>query len=231
MHFCQPFFSIPVTCSAFVHTGAFLIPYFLTLIFAGVPLFLLECSLGQYTSIGGLGVWKLAPMFKGGRKIFSRNKSDWEVFQRPSITAVFPLGVGLAAAVLSFWLNIYYIVIISWAIYYLYNSFTTVSITQQAQTRGLETAATHIQDIRVRHCPTGENKAGEGNKAANVFVFQELPWSSCNNPWNTDKCYTNHSIADTTNLTSAVVEFWEYDIDCCTLALRTELSFTAGMHS
>ncbi|XP_060775549.1 sodium- and chloride-dependent GABA transporter 2-like isoform X5 [Neoarius graeffei] len=45
--------------------GVFFIPYFIFLFVCGIPLFLMEISLGQYTSQGGITCWrKICPLFE-----------------------------------------------------------------------------------------------------------------------------------------------------------------------
>lgn len=84
----------------------------------GLPIFYLEMSLGQYYASGCLTVWKsICPLVKG---------------------------LGYAMCIINFFTGLYYNTIISWAVYFLFESFTT----------------------------------------------SELPWTSCDNPWNTDKCRT-----------------------------------------
>ena len=49
-----------------LRAGVFFVPYLLFLVLCGIPLFLLETSLGQYTSLGGVSAWRtICPLFGG----------------------------------------------------------------------------------------------------------------------------------------------------------------------
>lgn len=50
----------------FANLGAFLVPYLVFAVTCGVPLFLLEVVIGQYTQEGGVTCWrKLCPIAEG----------------------------------------------------------------------------------------------------------------------------------------------------------------------
>lgn len=77
--------------------GAFMVPYVICVITAGIPILILESGIGQYWQTGGLTVWKnVCPISKG---------------------------VGVGSIVALFLLNIYYIVILAWALLYMLFSF------------------------------------------------------------------------------------------------------------
>uniref|UniRef100_A0A8C6V353 Transporter n=1 Tax=Neogobius melanostomus TaxID=47308 RepID=A0A8C6V353_9GOBI len=77
--------------------GAFMIPYLIMVCVCGLPLLFMEFTLGQYTRLGPVHAFaKICPLLKG---------------------------VGLATVVISFVFSTYYNVLMSWAIYYLFNSF------------------------------------------------------------------------------------------------------------
>ena len=79
--------------------GSFLIPYVIMLFFAGLPLFFMELVLGQYSRQGPTVVFgRIAPLFKG---------------------------LGLAMLGATFFVGIYYNMIIGWTLFYMFNGFTS----------------------------------------------------------------------------------------------------------
>lgn len=83
---------------AYANGGAsFLIPYVVTLVLAGLPLFFMEMALGQFSSLGPISVWRAVPMFKG---------------------------LGWAMVMISLLTAIYYNMIIAYTVYYTFASFT-----------------------------------------------------------------------------------------------------------
>ncbi|XP_043997312.1 sodium- and chloride-dependent GABA transporter ine [Gambusia affinis] len=77
--------------------GAFLVPYLLMLVVLGIPLLYMELTLGQYTRRGPVhALATVCPLLKG---------------------------VGIASVAISFIMCTYYNIVITWALYYLFNSF------------------------------------------------------------------------------------------------------------
>ncbi|XP_071123959.1 sodium-dependent proline transporter-like [Mytilus edulis] len=131
--------------------GSFLIPYITFMILGALPMYLLEYSLGQFSSNGPISVWKICPLMKG---------------------------IGYAMVIVSAIFCIYFNVMMGYVLYFLYHSLTSV-----------------------------------------------LPWSTCNNEWNTEFCYiaqtTNTSTSNISSITgnntgdlkmSSSEEFWSFNV-------------------
>ncbi|XP_054868035.1 sodium- and chloride-dependent GABA transporter 2-like isoform X1 [Amphiprion ocellaris] len=79
--------------------GAFLVPYLVFVVTCGIPLFLLETAIGQYTQEGGITCWrKLCPLAEG---------------------------IGYAGQLIILYSCMTYLIILSWALLYLVFSFSS----------------------------------------------------------------------------------------------------------
>lgn len=76
--------------------GAFLIPFFLSLLVCALPIYFLETALGQFHGQGSWHVWSICPLFKG---------------------------VGASMNLVTFILTWYYSIILAWSLIYMCNSF------------------------------------------------------------------------------------------------------------
>lgn len=78
--------------------GAFLLPYFILLVFIGKPMYMMETALGQYSQLGPLSLWRMAPVMKG---------------------------VGAGMCILCLIVSIYYNVIMAYTLFYMFASFAS----------------------------------------------------------------------------------------------------------
>lgn len=75
--------------------GAFLVPYFISLVVLGIPLFFMELCFGQFASLGPLKIWLINPACKG---------------------------VGISVVLITGCIVIYYNVVVAYCIFYFFAS-------------------------------------------------------------------------------------------------------------
>ncbi|XP_067652266.1 sodium- and chloride-dependent glycine transporter 2-like [Haliotis asinina] len=77
--------------------GAFLIPYIMSTAVLAIPLFILEVALGQFSAKGPVKIWSICPLMKG---------------------------LGFCILAVSCIIVLYYSLMFSWGVYYIYSSFS-----------------------------------------------------------------------------------------------------------
>ncbi|XP_057565505.1 sodium-dependent dopamine transporter [Hippopotamus amphibius kiboko] len=119
--------------------GAFLVPYLLFMVIAGMPLFYMELALGQFNREGAAGVWKICPVLKG---------------------------VGYTVILISLYIGFFYNVILAWALHYLFSSFTAeLPWTRCNQSWN----SPHCSDARAANASSGPNDTLRTTPAAEYF--------------------------------------------------------------
>ncbi|XP_047474196.1 sodium-dependent noradrenaline transporter-like [Penaeus chinensis] len=147
--------------------GAFLVPYLLTLVLVGIPLFFLETAVGQFSSSSCLAVFSVCPAFKGkgfracsvktncqARFYLITAESLRIISKKPEFNGAtteppYILSLGMASLAINLVTLSYYIVLVSYPLLFLAHSFTW-----------------------------------------------DLPWASCGNSWNSPNCTAEGDVKD-----------------------------------
>jgi len=188
--------------------GAFLLPYLLMLGLVGLPLFYLEVCLGQFCSRGAAKCWQFAPIFKG---------------------------VGVAMIVASTMVSIYYNMIIAWAEFYMFASFTTKLPWGTCDNDQWNTANCSLKWPLVPCQPGQGQRHGNGtchNKGQflgvwNVTMFEEVTHRKRVSP--SEEYWTNHVLDKSSGIFSYGSPRWHLVL-CLMLAwLVTFLCLLKGI--
>jgi len=87
-------------------SGSFLIPYLIMLTFCGIPLFMTELGLGQFSGYGAMTSWRSSPIFKGMKILERRVVKIFQSFIKPLSWRRIFLRVCCCYVFLNFFVNV-----------------------------------------------------------------------------------------------------------------------------
>jgi hypothetical protein len=116
-------------CYGVFFPGAFLIPYFICLAIAGIPIFFVELGIGQRLRRGSVACWNEISPYLGG--------------------------IGIACLFVSFLVSVYYNMIIGWSFYYMFISMQEHLPYQSCDTFDHITQGKNIGQVYAWYFPDG----------------------------------------------------------------------------